>query len=354
MKHMATDLLIVTPGFPESAEDDTCIPPLQEYLWALLAQRPHLRVAVIALQYPYTEVPYDWFGVRVFPCNGRNSRVRWLFSQYRAWKHFDTLNDEGAIGCVQGLWLGQAATLGQRMAAKAGARTVITLMGQDARDNTRWLKHVERSTALVCLSARHADVLRTSSDRSPTCVIPWGSPPHMASMGPQERTTDMLFVGSHIPVKQPDVFEEVFQCVADQRAVQAMMIGSDGMQVQPSHPGFLMKAEMAYGSSKLGKCGAMPRGNVHMEMLAAKLLVHTSAYESQGYVFDEALATGMSIVSFPVGSATVSDRWRVVETRSEMTAAVIDLLDRAPSTMPITLHPMLDTVNAYLKLYGLD
>ena len=354
MKHMATDLLIVTPGFPESAEDDTCIPPLQEYLWALLAQRPNLRVAIIALQYPYTDVPYDWCGVKVFPCNGRNSRARRLFAQYRAWKHFDTLKTEGAIGCVHGLWLGQAAALAERMSAKCGARNVVTLMGQDARDNTRWLKHVGMNTALVCLSARHADVLRTSSDRVPTSIIPWGSPPHMASMGPQERTTNMLFVGSQIPVKQPDVFEEVFRKVAEQRTVSAMMVGSDGVQVQPSQPGFLLKAEMAYGSSRLGKCGAMPRGNVHMEMLAAKLLVHTSAYESQGYVFDEALAAGMSIVSFPVGSAAASDRWRVVENSVEMTAAVIDLLDHTPGNIPITLHPMRDTLNAYLTLYGLD
>jgi 1,2-diacylglycerol 3-alpha-glucosyltransferase len=354
MKHMATDLLIISPGFPESAEDDTCIPPLQEYLWALLAQRPGLRVAVIALQYPYTDVPYDWCGVRVFPCNGRNSRARRLFAQYRAWKHFDRLKGEGAIGCVHGLWLGQAAALAERMSVKADASAVVTLMGQDARDNTRWLRHVGKSTALVCLSARHANVLRSNSDRSPTSVIPWGSPPQMSSMVPTKRITDMLFVGSHIPVKQPKVFEEVFQDVADQRSVEAKMVGGDGVQDEANPPGTMPKVELQYAGSRLGQCARLPRTEVFKEMLTAKLLVHTSVYESQGYVFDEALAAGMSIVSFPVGSAAARDRWRVVENSVEMTAAVIDLLDHPPGNIPITLHPMRDTLNAYLTLYGLD
>lgn len=353
MKHMATDLLIVSPGFPESAEDDTCIPPLQEYLWALLAQRPGLRVAVLALQYPYTDVPYDWCGVRVFPCNGRNSRARRLFAQYRAWKHFDTLKGDGAIGCVHGLWLGQAAALAERMSEKADARALVTLMGQDARDNTRWLRHVGKNTALVCLSARHANVLRSNSDRSPTSVIPWGSPLQMTGTVPTDRITDMLFVGSHIPVKQPKVFEEVFQHVADQRSVEALMVGSDGVQAEAATSGETLKAELQYAGSRLGRRAMLPRSAVFREMRAAKLLVHTSVYEGQGYVFDEALAAGMSIVSFPVGSAAASDRWRVVETSTEMTTAVTDLLDDPPATKPITLHPMQDTVGAYLKLYGL-
>ena len=350
---MATDLLIVTPGFPENAEDDTCIPPLQEYLWALLGHLRGIRVAVIALQYPYTDVPYDWCGVHVFPCNGRNSRARRLFAQYRAWKHFGTLKGKGTISCVQGLWLGQAAALAERMSAKAGARAVITLMGQDARDNTTWLRHLGKTTALVCLSPRHADVLRTNSDRVPTCVIPWGSPPPMASTVPTERSTDMLFVGSHIPVKQPAVFEQVFQQVADQRSVEAMMVGGADVQIKDAPPGMMFKVEAQYAGSRLGRCASLPRSAVFSEMLAAKLLVHTSAYESQGYVFDEALAAGMSIVSFPVGSAVPSDRWRVVESTEEMTAAVIDLLDHPPSNEPVILHPMHDTLKAYLSLYGL-
>ena len=350
---MATDLLIVTPGFPVDESDDTCIPPLQEYLWALLAYRPGLRIAVIALQYPYTDVPYYRYGIRVLPCNGRNSRARTLFAQHRAWKHFASLNEEGPIGCVHGLWLGQAAALADRMAMKADARTVVTLMGQDARDNTKWLRHLGARTTLVCLTPRHADVLRTSSNRMPDAVVPWGSPPHMASTEPVERTTDMLFVGSHIQVKQPDVFQDVFQHVAEQRRVEAMMVGSDGVQVEAAPPGMLLKVEMQYAGSRLGKCAMLPRTAVFSEMLAAKLLVHTSSYESQGYVFDEALAAGMSIVSFPVGSAVSGDRWRVVVSTEEMIAAVIGLLEHPPSTEPLTLHPMQDTVDAYLSLYGL-
>lgn len=350
---MATDLLIVSPGFPGDESDDTCIPPLQEYLMALRKSRPELRVSVIALHYPYTTRTYEWHGITVYPCNARNSRLRWPIARRRAWKVFDGLAKEGPIACVHGLWLGAAAAMADEMARKCKGRSVVTLMGQDARDNIRWLKYVNNEASIVCLTPRHADVLLDASGHPPNTVIPWGSPERMELAVGTERSTDLLFVGSRIPVKRPEMFAEVFRAVAALRSVRAVTIGGDGHKAAPPPSALIERTEVEHGTSRLIRCGALPRTDVLQEMMRAKVLVHTSAYESQGYVFDEALAAGMSIVSFPVGSAVQGDRWRVVDTVEEMTAAVIDLLDHPPSNEPTTLHPMHHTLKAYLSLYGL-
>lgn len=98
---------------------------------------------------------------------------------------------------------------------------------------------------------------------------------------------------------------------------------------------------------------ALPRGEVLKLMQRSKVLVHTSSYESQGYVFDEALINGMSIVSDEVGSARPGARWRIASEPASMAAAVGDLLRNAPANDSTVPHPMSDTVSAYLDLYGL-
>ncbi|MBL0342345.1 MAG: glycosyltransferase [Bacteroidetes bacterium] len=47
--------------------------------------------------------------------------------------------------------------------------------------------------------------------------------------------------------------------------------------------------------------GKLPRDAVMKEMQKCKILLHTSSYESGGYVFLEALYSGMKVVCFKVG-----------------------------------------------------
>lgn len=54
-----------------------------------------------------------------------------------------------------------------------------------------------------------------------------------------------------------------------------------------------------------------PRAEMLKLMARSRVLVHPSRYESQGYVFLEALMQGMSVVSYPVSIASPSERWSV-------------------------------------------
>jgi glycosyltransferase involved in cell wall biosynthesis len=344
---MPIDLLLISPGFPANEGDDTCIPPLQEYLLALRATRPDLAIQVIATQYPYTVTPYGWKDIRVHPCNGRNGLWRQPGTFRRARRVFRGILERGGVRCVHSLWIGSAAVFGARCAVAAKARHVITAMGQDARDGSRAWERSGQGASSVVLSDRHASFFLRMTRRRPDAIIPWGSPPPPRE-GNTERTIDLLFVGSMIDVKRPWLFEELVHRVRRHRPVKAMMIGRqpDGTHGPGDH-------DIAPDGSTLRVLTELPREEVLERMSNARVLVHTSSYESQGYVFDEALASGMSIVSFAVGSAVRSDRWRVVEDMEEMVTAVIELLEAPPPIAPMTLHPMERTVEAYLQLYGL-
>lgn len=337
---MAADLVLITPGFPASGGDSTCVPPLQEYLQALRAARPELAITVIATQYPYTSEAYDWRSIGVFPCNGRITGWRRPLAWMRARRAWERIGRDGGPVAVHSFWLGECAMLADRFSRASGARHVLTLMGQDARDKGGWWRRLRPPYAAVCLSERHAGQFKRMTGRAPEAIVPWGIGHTSQAPKAPYRDIDLLFVGSMIDVKRPTMFVDLVRRIRERRRVDAMMIGAGGASPILQEEGIAVSGEMA-------------RSAVLATMARSRVLVHTSAFESQGYVFDEALLNGMSIVSFEVGTAEASSRWRVAHDPEAMEREIHDLLDRPPPTEPLILHPVTDTVNAYLQLYGL-
>lgn len=344
---MPTDLLLITPGFPAHEHDDACIPPLQEYLRALRAMRPQLRIAAIATQYPYTGKPYAWNGIEVFPCDGRTRRVM----KWRTWRRANrAVGRMGPVRAVHGLWLGEAAMLGARCAERTGARHVLTLMGRDARVGRRWWNRLRRKPTAVCLSDRHAAVFSDTMGCSPDAVVPWGIDARSKAAASGDRDIDLLWCGSFNGVKDPRAMLDILNGLHDRTDLRSVMVGhGGGAFLDRKHRGL---SELI-ASGRLAILDELPRAQVLQWMARAKVLVHTSRHESQGYVFDEALLNGMSIVSGEVGSARPLPRWRIASNGPAMADAVRELLVDAPSTDPLILHPLERTVNEYLRLYGL-
>lgn len=344
---MPIDLLLITPGFPAHERDDTCIPPLQEYLRALRATRPELRIAAIATQYPYTDKPYVWNGIEVFPCDGRTRRVM----KWRTWRRADrAVGRMGPVRAVHSLWLGEAAMLGTRCAERTGARHVLTLMGRDARDGRRWWNSLRRKPAAVCLSHRHAAVFSATVGCPSNAVVPWGIDARSKESASGDRDIDLLWCGSFSDVKDPRAMQDVLNGLHDRAGLRSVMVGhGGGAFLERRHGGW----SDLIATGRLAILDELPRAQVLQLMARAKVLVHTSRHESQGYVFDEALLNGMSIVSGEVGSARPLSRWRIASNGQDMAGMVRELLADPPPSDPIILHPLENTVDEYLRLYGL-
>lgn len=343
---MAADLLLITPGFPANEQDSTCIPPLQEYLLALRRSRPALRIAVVATQYPAIHRPYPWHGIHVIPCGGGNRKWLKPLTMLKARAAARQATRNGRPHAVHSLWLGEAAWLGQRLAIEFGARHLITLMGQDARDGRAWWERLRRGSTMVAVSERQAAVFTGTFNETLLDVIPWG----LAGITHdtlQERPIDLLFCGSLSQVKRPLLFVETVARVNARRPVKAMMIGDGPLRqtVQRAITDHVL-------DDVITMRGELPRADALRAMRSARVLLHTSGFESQGFVFDEALGHGMSIVSGAVGSAVPSERWCVTNDDG-LAEATLGLLSAPPTTGALLLHDVRDTVRSYLRLCGI-
>jgi len=95
----------------------------------------------------------------------------------------------------------------------------------------------------------------------------------------------------------------------------------------------------------------LPRNKALQLMSQSKVLLHTSIYESQGYVFYEAMHLGLKIVSFDVGVAKKSNSWYVARNEQEMIDGLREFLS-AEKEKKHELPPLInETVEQYSEYY---
>jgi glycosyltransferase involved in cell wall biosynthesis len=295
-------VLLITPGFAANEQDDTCIPPLQLLVKAL--QQQHIQVFIIALEYPFQSTPYEWYGARVLPCNGKNRKWMRLRTHARAQRWAQQLIPQENIRVLYSFWLGQAWQLGKKLAADFNIPHFTTLMGQDVlwKNNRRYLRKLSDSDLpnLVAVSNFQAQQLELETSKKPGFIIPWAIDSIDISQKTNEpRPIDILGVGSLLPVKNWIKWLEVVQLLVQKHPhTRALLIG-DGPQ-KAKIVDFIQKNGL---SQNIHLTGALSRQEVLGYMLQSNILLHTSQFESFGYVMAEARACGCSVVSTPVGIA---------------------------------------------------
>ena len=89
-------------------------------------------------------------------------------------------------------------------------------------------------------------------------------------------------------------------------------------------------------------------------MQQSKIFLHTSTYESQGYVFVEALHLGMYIVSLKTGLAHENKKWKVVlaPKKETLAKAVHEFLNMDLTFEPLQLYNVEKTVADYVSIYS--
>ncbi|AXG69439.1 2-deoxystreptamine glucosyltransferase [Kordia sp. SMS9] len=347
MKKTYEHIVFLTPGFAESEADSTTIPALQVFLKSMRKALPNARLTIITFQFPFSKKTYDWHGMKVIPLNGQNKRWRKLRTWRKATKTLKKLHKTQKIDTIHSFWIGECARIGQKFADRYKLNHIVTVMGQDAIiKNSHGVYLKNSDTKLVTLSENHQRALQSNYQLNST-IIPW----HLdVSEFPalQKNTIDILGVGSLNTIKNYEDFIDVISALANTQTNLNVVIIGDG-DLRAALETKIQKLQLEKTITLLGQ---LPRTEVLSTMAQSNILLHTSSYESFGFVFLEALYSGMHIVSYNVGLAKASQNWHVCEDK-------IDLIDacsaiRSQEVLPkkrVLLSAETETINAYLSLY---
>ena len=344
-------LIILIPGFPANEEDSTCLPFPQAFVKHLKLLNPALNIKVLAFQYPFFEAVYEWHGVEVHAFNGKNKGgFRRLFLWRTIWRRLKKILQEEQILGILSFWMGETALIAKYAAKKYGLRSFTWLMGQDARENNRYVSITRlKSESLIALSDFLADEYYKNHKIRPAITIPPGIDIATFSAKSKERKIDILGVGSLIPLKQFDqIIRLVAEIVDSHPGVRAVICGEGserGKLQQLIHDFHL--------SNQIELRGELDHDSILDVMGESRILVHPSAYEGFGVVFLEALYAGAQVISYCKPMHIHFNHHHVVKTHEEMKKKLLELLDnRMLNQDSVLIYPIEETCKKILTLYN--
>ena len=343
----APALLILSPGFAAYENDSTCLPMQQLFVKNLQQLYPRYKIYVLAFHYPFRKSAYHWNGVQVLSFNGRN-RGRWyrLFLDAGILRALETLHREHDIQGVISFWYGESAAIGSRFASKYELPFICWISGQDARPKNEYPRRLRLPAhQLAALSDFLQQEFARNHGTRPAYVIPPGMNDIPLREGP--RTTDILGVGSLIPLKQFTILIEMVAALKKEFPRLTCKIVGQGPELKTLQ-NLLEKYRL---DEQVELTGALPHEEVLLLMQRSKLLLHPSAYEGFSGVCMEALAAGMHVISFTRAMDQAIQQWHVVDSKAAMREKAAALLSDA-STRYEPVHPftMQQTVNEMMAL----
>ena len=98
--------------------------------------------------------------------------------------------------------------------------------------------------------------------------------------------------------------------------------------------------------------GAIQRRDVLHLLRQSKIFLHTSGYESAGYVFLESLSCGCELVCFDVGYISASAKSHICVGKEEMIEKIKFLLTQDLNYESVPVITMKETVKKFAELYS--
>lgn len=343
-------VLLLTPGFPKNENDFLCTPPVQDFLIKYKQIYPKTKFSVITFQYPYEKKNYCWNGISVYAIGGNNTSIKKPITWISAIRTAKRINKEFPLDSIHSLWFGECALVGNYLSKKFGCNHICTLMGQDVVSSNYYLRFIDKSKLkIISLSQNQSDDFYKITNHKVDEEIFWGIDEQLFN-GYDKREIDLLAVGSLIPLKNYSLLiKTIAEIVKDFPDVVCKLVG-DGPELL-----MLKNQAVQFGIDKnIEFTGLLSRKEIFKLMKQSKVFVHPSKFEGSGFVFAEALANGMNVVSFDVGYARQNEKWFVASDDDDFVLQIQKLLNHKLNFEPLNIFPISETINKYNRLYNLN
>ena len=341
-------ILIITPGFPADENDFLCIPPLQEFLKSINSRFSSLLITVITLHYPYQSQQYSWNGLQIVSMAGKNKPLKKPLLWRKTINEAKLINKINPINVIHSLWLGECAMIGNILAKKFNCDHICTLMGQDVKRSNKYLKLLKnKNIKIVAISKNQSQQYFYLTKINTDAIINWGIDD--IPFGKGERDVDLLAIGSLIPLKNYLLFIRLVEKVNHKYPdIKCVIVGSGPEEFKLRQ--FARKNNV---QNNIEFKGILNRYEIFKLMQRSKIFIHPSTFEGSGFVFTEALANGLNIVSFNVGIAQSNPKWFIAEDEEDFISLTLNLLATELDFNPVNLFPLDVTVSRYASLYNL-
>ena len=342
-------LLILTPGFPESERDTTCLPAQQQFVKSVQAEFTEVQIIILTLQYPEFPARYFWNHIRVISFGIRSGfyqKLRWT----RVWRELTKIYKQTRIIGILSFWCTECSLLGTYFGRIYGLRHYSWILGQDARKNNISIRIMRpKPEELIAISDFLADEFYMNHRTRPLHIIPNGLDDRLFPETLVTRDIDILGAGSLIPLKQYDVFINVIVQVLEYFPALKTMICGKGPELQ-NLQSLIGKLGL---QQQISLTGELPHHEVISLIQRSKIFLHPSSYEGFSGACIEALYAGAHVISFTKPMNYPISHWHVVKTISEMKEKICSLLKQESlDHKRVMAYPVSRTAKEVMKLFG--
>lgn len=344
-------LVILSPAFAEQ-ESDSWLPGQEGFIRMLNKIYPKLKIIILTFHFPLvSEKKYSWHGNEVIAFNG-NMRGGWQSVKrwQQVWSTLKTLSKTYPLVGIFSFFCSECAFVGHYFSRLHHLPHYIWVLGQDAKADNKQVKRIRPAAdELITISDFLVREFEHNHHIKPQHVIPIGIDATQFPAIHNERTIDILGVGSLIKLKQFDVFLDVVQAITEKLPHLKVMLCGDG----PEEPFIRNKIVALQLQDKITLAGKLPQPEVISLMQRSKILLHPSAYEGFGMVCAEALYAGAHVVSFCKPMDRDVSHWHTVENVPEMIKQTLALLQlESLADHPVMTFAMEDTAKQIMQRFG--
>ena len=287
-------LVIISPGFPKDESDTTCMVALQ-MLVRELQKKKELQLQVLSMHYPFEAKEYLWYGTPVLALGGSNKKGwRRILLFLKTWLSLNRiLKTRGKLNVLSFLATDAALVAGYFCKFKH-LNHFCWMVGQDTQKENHYLKFIPRSGRFLAISEFSKQNAEKNFGLRVEAILHNGL--HLPSLPAYEivtRDTDLIFVGSLIPLKRPEWLIELVKDLKQEGQLVRCLIVGDG----PERNNLQNKIKLYGLEDQISMTGELSHPEVLKHMMRSKILLHPSSFEGFSTVCIEGLYAGCQVIS---------------------------------------------------------
>jgi glycosyltransferase involved in cell wall biosynthesis len=250
---------------------------------------------------------------------------------------------------ILSFWLGECALVGSLVARRHKLKWFVWLMGQDAKFKNRYFSLVRpNAESLIALSDFLSDEFFRNYKITPAHVIPPGIDREAFLKMKVARKTDLIGVGSLIPLKQYDIFIRVVAGLAKRHPRLRAVICGKG----PERDNLIELIWELGLQANIDLLDEVRHGEALALMEQSKILLHPSSYEGFATVYSEALYAGAHVIGFCKPMNSLIHHLHTVGSVPEMISVAERILaNENVDHSPVLTRPIEDVCDEVLSLF---
>ncbi|WP_299211984.1 glycosyltransferase family 4 protein [uncultured Aquimarina sp.] len=297
---MKKKLLFITPLFPKNKDDDTIVPFIYQFCNYLDTNFDDLQIDIIALRYPDKKKEYSINSLKIYPVGG-GFKTKWnsvlVISKalIKGIKLFGRTDYDGILS----FWYSDTAIVGNLLKLIFRVKHFTWLQGQDVKSNNKYLR-LFRPTEdqLIVVGKNHQEVLKKhwgmTVKKIANVAVDTNTFPELNI---EQRPIDIIGVGNLGALKNYSLFIEIILELKKVFKNINVIICGDGEEKEMLNT----KIDSLGLRGNITLMGYVPNKKVRELLNDSKILLHTSQFEGNSMVVQEALYSGCKVIStFPL------------------------------------------------------